>query len=117
MVAGQLQAGEGGLYSLHHIYSVKNKMVIGGQTCCTFWLVRINHALLLFVCLFTRAPQENWISKFITFSQQGLSVAERSKAPDREQRFKVVGLNPGCPCQQFFNPGLQKKTRHPQSRK
>jgi len=38
------------------------------------------------------------------------NVTERSKAPDLELRSEVVGSIPSSPCQQFFNPGLQKKS-------
>jgi len=36
-------------------------------------------------------------------------MAERSYAPDWEQRFKVVGSIPSSLSQEFFNPGLQKR--------
>jgi len=44
----------------------------------------------------------NWTLSFVT-------VTERSKAPDWEFRSKVVGSILNHTCQQFFNPGLQKK--------
>jgi len=44
-----------------------------------------------------------------------VATAERSKAPDWELWSKVVDSNPSRPCEQFFDPVLQKSTRHPQS--
>jgi len=41
--------------------------------------------------------------------KKDVALAERSKTPDWEQRSKIVDSIPGPPCQQFFNPGLQKK--------
>jgi len=66
--------------------------------------------LLSYLKLKTELLHKNKVIHEITEMsvKEDVAVTERSKAPDREQRSKVVGIIPNSPWQQFFNPGLQK---------